>query len=244
MSNQHRIIRNALAAATGAWLGAMAVSVAASPDAHAGHAHHGMHAGHADHAEHGQHSMHAAHAGHSGYEDHSAHMAMMDRTGYQGSEQAYRVPDLMLVNQAGERVSARSVLDAEDGPVMVNFIFTTCTTICPVMSATFAQVQESLGSEADKVRMVSVSIDPEHDTPERLREYAKRFDAGPQWHFLTGRLDDSIAVQKAFGVYRGNKMNHEPTTLLKAADGETWFRMDGLASAADVVAEYRRLSAR
>jgi protein SCO1/2 len=111
------------------------------------------------------------------------------------------------------------------------------------MSATFAQVQESLGSDANKVRMVSVSIDPEHDTPERLREYAKRFDAGPQWHFLTGRLDDSIAVQKAFGVYRGNKMNHEPTTLLKAADGETWFRMDGLASAADVVAEYRRLSA-
>jgi protein SCO1 len=170
-------------------------------------------------------------------------MASMQSTGYQGSEQVYQVPDLMLINQAGEQMSARSALNG-DGPVMVNFIFTTCTTICPVMSATFAQVQESLGTDAGKVRMVSVSIDPEHDTPERLREYAKRFEAGPQWHFLTGSVDDSIAVQKSLGVYRGNKMSHEPTTLLKVGDDDRWFRMDGLASAADILAEYRRLIAR
>ena len=50
-----------------------------------------------------------------------------------------------------------------------------------------------------------------------------------------------MAVQKAFDVYRGNKMNHEPTTLMKRADGDTWVRIDGLARAADIVSEYHRL---
>ena len=172
--------------------------------------------------------------------DHSKHMAMMNKTGYERSEHQYELPDLALVNEAGEEVPVRSVLEGDE-TVMVNFIFTTCTTICPVMSATFAQVREELGPESANVRMVSISIDPEHDTPERLREYAQRYQAGPGWVFLTGSLDDSIAVQKAFDVYRGNKMNHEPTTLMKTADGDTWIRIDGLASAADIASEYRRL---
>ena len=64
--------------------------------------------------------------------------------------------------------------------------------------------------------MVSISIDPEYDTPEALNAYARRFDAGPQWEFLTGSLDDSIAVQKAFDADRGDKMNHAPLTLFRA----------------------------
>jgi protein SCO1/2 len=107
------------------------------------------------------------------------------------------------------------------------------------MSATFTQVQEELGPEREKVRMVSISIDPEHDTPERLREYAQRYKAGAGWKFLTGSLDDSIAVQKAFDVYRGNKMSHEPTTLLRVSEGGAWVRLDGIASAAQIVSEYR-----
>lgn len=173
--------------------------------------------------------------------DHSKHMAMMNKTGYERSEHRYELPDLTLVNQAGEPVPVRSVLEGDEA-VMINFIFTTCTTICPVMSATFAQVREQLGPEHEDVRMVSISIDPEHDTPERLRDYGQRYEAGAGWLFLTGTLDDSIAVQKAFDVYRGNKMNHEPTTLMKKADSDTWVRIDGLASAADIASEYRRLA--
>ena len=225
---QYRSVSNVLAVVTAAFLGA------------------GVSAGSANASEGEDHSQHEQHMDHmrcGAGMDHSKHMAMMNKPGYERSERDYVVPDLTLVNQAGEQVSARSVLEPE-GPVMVNFIFTTCTTICPVMSATFAQVQQSLGDEAADVRMVSVSIDPEHDTPERLREYAKRFDAGPQWQFLTGSLEDSIAVQKALDVYRGNKMNHEPTTLLRSGDGDSWVRMDGLAGAADIVTEYRRLVGR
>ena len=174
---------------------------------------------------------------------HAHHRHMMESKRYSRSLHDYQLPDLEVVNMAGEKTSLLSEVNPGK-PVMVNFIFTTCTTICPVMIATFAQVQSELGAESDGVHMISFSIDPEHDTPERLREYAGRFNAGPQWQFLTGSLANSVAIQRAFDVYRGSKMNHEPTYLMKGADGNTWVRIDGLASATDIVTEYHRLVGR
>jgi protein SCO1/2 len=171
---------------------------------------------------------------------HAHHRHMMESSSYSRSVHDYQLPDVEVVTMAGEKT--RLLDEVNPGkPVMVNFVFTTCTTICPIMIATFAQVQSELGAESDEVRMISFSIDPEYDTPERLRKYAALFNAGPQWQFLTGSLADSVAIQKAFDVYRGNKMNHEPTYLMKAADSDTWVRIDGLAKAAEIVAEYHRL---
>ena len=186
-----------------------------------------------------------AHAGHSdgGADDpHAHHRAMMNQTGYKRSEHGYRLPDLALVGADGAKTSLLREVDVE-GPVMLNFIFTTCTTICPVLSATFAQVQAELGVDAAGVRMISITIDPEHDTPERLGTYAGRFNAGDQWRFLTGDLDEIVAVQKAFDAYRGSKMNHEPLTFLRVDKGARWVRLNGLASASDVVMEYKHLIA-
>jgi protein SCO1/2 len=165
---------------------------------------------------------------------------MMNQTGYRRSEQVYDLPDAELVGMDGKPTSLLDELDAGK-PVMVNFIFTTCTTICPVMTGVFSQVQKELGPDSDNVRMISVSIDPEYDTPERLRDYAAGFHAGPQWHFLTGNTGDIVAVQRAFDVYRGNKMNHEPTTLMRRSPGEPWIRLDGIASAAEVANELHEL---
>jgi protein SCO1/2 len=229
---QYRTFGRVLALAAATCLGLAVVAVFAEASEGEEHVHHMDHMNHMDHKDHA-----APGAG----MDHSQHMAMMNKTGYQRSEHRYALPELTLVDQGGEPVPVRSLLEGDE-PVMLNFIFTTCTTICPVMSATFAQVQEELGPAREKVRMVSVSIDPEHDTPERLREYAERYKAGPQWRFLTGDLDDSIAVQKAFDVYRGNKMSHEPTTLLRVSQDGPWVRLDGIASAAQIVAEYRGLA--
>ena len=106
---------------------------------------------------------------------------------------------------------------------------------------TFAQVQSKLGSDRDQVRMVSVSIDPEQDTPGRLREYAKQYRAGPQWQFYTGTVQSSIAVQRAFDAYRGDKMNHTPVTFLRAAPGRPWIRIDGFATPDEIVREVRQL---
>jgi protein SCO1/2 len=174
---------------------------------------------------------------------HHHHHAMDDSSGYQRTSASYDVPDVRLVDRDGAQIALRDGLNG-DGPVMLNFIFTSCTAICPVMSATFRQVQEQLGDERSKVRMVSISIDPENDTPARLREYAARFEAGPQWRMLTGSVEDSIAVQRAFGTFRGDKMNHAPATFLRAGGpGKPWVRLDGFASASDIIHEYRKLAA-
>ena len=150
----------------------------------------------------------------------------------------YTVPDITLVRSDGARVSLAKELD--DGrPVLLDFIYTTCTTICPVLSQTFAEVQKRLGADAAKVKMVSVSIDPEEDTPTRLTDYAKRYQAGAQWSFYTGTAQASVLVQRAFDVYRGDKMNHAPATLFRPAPGQPWIRLDGFATPDAVLGEVR-----
>jgi protein SCO1/2 len=177
----------------------------------------------------------------AGHAQHVRGEQTQERRSFTRAVASYEPPDVTLVDMNGRRVPLTTALNYE-GPVFLQFIFTTCPTICPVMSGTLSAAQERLGADLARVRMISISIDPDEDTPERLREYARRFKAGRQWFFLTGDLDDIIAVQKAFDAYRGNKMRHEPLTFLRAAPGKTWVRLDGLMSAAQLVAEYRRLT--
>lgn len=175
------------------------------------------------------------------HQQHHQHMATVGN-GYTRSVASYSTPNVTLTDAEGNAVSLTDSLD-DDEPVMLNFIFTTCTTVCPVMSSTFAQVQNLLGTEGRAVHMVSISIDPEHDSPAQLNEYAKRFAAGPQWSMLTGSLEDSIAVQRAFNVYRGDKMNHEPVTFLRNGADQPWVRIDGFASADELLREFRQITA-
>jgi protein SCO1 len=155
---------------------------------------------------------------------------------YTRTTATYTPPEVTLVDMTGGKVRLADVLDYE-GPVLMQFIFTTCPTICPVMSATFSAAQDKFGAELDEIRMVSISIDPEHDMPERLRKYAEQFKAKSQWHFLTGSLADIVAVQKAFNAYRGNKMRHEPFTYLRPSPKAPWIRFDGLMGVDALVAE-------
>lgn len=172
-----------------------------------------------------------------------AHHAMTDgQEGYVRTTANYTIPDVKLRNADGAVVALRSSL--ADKPIILNFIFTTCDTTCPVTSMTFSQVQAALGAERNMVHMVSISIDPEQDTAPVLKAYAARFGAGAQWQMLTGSVDDIIAVQRAFDVYRGDKMNHSPVTFLRAGAGKPWVRMAGFVSADDILREYRQLSAR
>jgi protein SCO1/2 len=167
---------------------------------------------------------------------HAHHHMMMDNNQVTRSVVSYSVPQLAMVRQDGTNVTLDGELN--DGrPVVLNFIYTTCTTICPLTSQTFRLLQEQLGPQRDKVHLVSISIDPEQDTPPRLTDYAARFHAGGAWQFYTGTLAASVQAQRAFGVYRGDKMNHTPVTLLRAAPGKPWVRLDGFASAEDLLAE-------
>jgi len=158
------------------------------------------------------------------------------------SQREYVVPDVRLVRADGKAVSLPQELD--DGrPVVLDFIFTTCTDICPLMTSVLSQFEQRLGAEAGGVHLVSISIDPEQDTPARLQEYARRFHAGPEWQYYTGTLAASVAAQRAFDVYRGGKMSHEAVTLLRAAPGRPWLRIEGLLRPDELVHAYRELVA-
>jgi protein SCO1 len=152
----------------------------------------------------------------------------------------YKVPDVRLVRDDGRSVSLPQEMN--DGRLVVlNFIFTTCSSVCPLMSQILAQFQQGLGADRDRVHIMSISIDPEEDTPARLREYAHKFHAGPEWQHYTGTVEASVAAQRAFGVYRGDKMSHAVVTLLRAAPDQPWRRMEGLVTPEDLLIEYRRL---
>ncbi|MET0065254.1 MAG: SCO family protein [Candidatus Thiodiazotropha sp.] len=175
---------------------------------------------------------------HAAHDHHAHHKMMMNQSGYQVKQARYSVPDVDLTSHLGDTVNLPELL-AMERPVMLNFIFTTCTTICPVLSASFHQVQSLLGEDSE-VAMISITIDPEYDTPERLRAYAERFRAGDEWTFYTGSYEDVVAVEKAFDIFRGSKMNHEPITLIRGQGTTEWKRIDGLASAEDIVQEYHK----
>jgi len=97
-----------------------------------------------------------------------------------------QVPDFALTERGGRRIT----LGELRGKVwVVNFFYTECTDTCPLQSAHMARLQADLADEPD-LRLVSISVDPVHDTPEVLSEYAKRFAAHPsRWLFLTGPRD-------------------------------------------------------
>jgi protein SCO1/2 len=159
---------------------------------------------------------------------------------YQRSQRQYTVPDVVLTDDQARTVRLRDVLAGEDA-VMLNFIFTTCSAICPVMVKVFSDVPERLDAATAKhLRMVSISIDPDNDTPATLRSFAKNFGADKRWTFLTGRLQDIKAVQVAFDSFRGDKMNHEPVTLIRTAAARSWVRIDGFANPDELVLEYKR----
>jgi protein SCO1/2 len=154
------------------------------------------------------------------------------------SQHEYSLPEVTLRDQAGRPVAV-SELQGASGPLAVNFIFTTCTTICPVMTATFAQMRRDLGPEADRIRLVSITIDPEHDTPAVLAEYAERFGALPGWSFLTGSPEDVERVLRAFDVWSGSRTSHRPVTLLRRRGEREWVRLDGLGSGAALADQAR-----
>lgn len=152
--------------------------------------------------------------------------------------ETYTVPDVTLVNQDGGKVKLKALLETGD-PVIVDFIFGTCTTICPVLSAGYANLQTKL-PPTSKVRLVSISIDPENDTPKVMRDYLKRYRAKPGWTFFTGKREDIDQVMNAFNAYIPNKMLHYPLTLIRDPKTGKWIRIFGLMSSSEFMEECRK----
>jgi protein SCO1/2 len=160
---------------------------------------------------------------------------------YRRTLENYTLPDVTLINQDGKKVRFKTLTESQK-TVVVDFIFGTCTTICPVLSAGYANLQNRLGADADKVQLISISIDPENDTPKVMREYLKRYRAKPGWDFLTGSREDIDKVMRAFNAYIPNKMYHYPLTLIHAPKDVSWVRIFGLTSTSEFLSEYKKVS--
>ncbi|HEX2642390.1 MAG TPA: SCO family protein [Thermoanaerobaculia bacterium] len=146
-----------------------------------------------------------------------------------------KIPDVSLVDQDGRPVHFYSDL-IQGRVVAVNFIFTSCTTICPPMGATFGQVQKLLGDRAGRdVRLISVSVDPATDTPERMKAWGQRFGAGPGWTLVTGSRDEVTRLLKALGAYTPSINDHSPLVLIGNDARGDWTRAYGLAAPAKLV---------
>jgi protein SCO1/2 len=150
----------------------------------------------------------------------------------------YNLPPVTLTRDDGHKVLLSRELD--DGrPVVLNFIYTSCPGICPLSSQMFSQLQRDLGADRARVHLVSISIDPEADTPARLRAYARKYHAGRNWQHYTGSLADIVATERSFGTYFDDKMDHPALTLVRRSPEAPWVRFDGFATPEVLIKEIR-----
>jgi cytochrome oxidase Cu insertion factor (SCO1/SenC/PrrC family)/cytochrome c2 len=109
------------------------------------------------------------------------------------------IPNVTVMTQRGKPVKFYDDL-VKGKIVIISFIYTSCTDICPLTTARIALLEEKLGDMVGRdVFFLSMTVDPEHDTPERLKEYAERFGVGPGWSFVTGKPEDIRAINYKFG---------------------------------------------
>lgn len=177
---------------------------------------------------------------------HAHHRQMMREQAKQKSPAKsadVRIPDVSLITQHGETVNLRSDV-VGDKIVVIDFVYTTCTTICPVLSAILGQVQRQLAERLGReVMLVSLTVDPLRDTPARLKAYSEKHRAGDGWLWLTGSKQDVDGVLKELGVYTPSFEDH-PSTIL-VGDGSTgeWSRFIGFPGAGQLMDKINEFSA-
>jgi protein SCO1/2 len=116
---------------------------------------------------------------------------------------------LSLVDQNGRRVDLYEDLIKEH-TVVINSFFASCTGSCPVMGRTFLHLQNKLGDRVgSEVILISITVDPENDTPAKLRAYAKQMGAKPGWYFLTGTRAEVDAALGKLGQYAESREMHK-----------------------------------
>jgi cytochrome oxidase Cu insertion factor (SCO1/SenC/PrrC family) len=115
------------------------------------------------------------------------------------------VPDVALLDQDGRPVHFYRDL-VQGRVVAIDFVFTTCKTICSLLGANFAQVEKLVDPRlASRVRLISISVDPANDTPARLKEFRARFHGSPAWRLVTGNKNDVETLLKGLGEYTADR---------------------------------------
>ncbi len=145
------------------------------------------------------------------------------------------IPDVNVLDQNGNALHFYTDL-IKDKTVAINFIFTNCTTICPPLGATFARLQKEMGDRIGKdVHLISISVDPLTDTPERLKAWGAKFKAAPGWTFVTGEKQEMDKLLNALGAAISKREDHTPAMIVGNDSKGVWTRAYGLAKIPQIV---------
>src|SRR4051794_634089 len=139
-------------------------------------------------------------------------------------------PDVTLTTQDGENVKFYDLIKGKI--VAIDLIYTNCQYACPLESARLARMQQLLGDRMGRdVFFISISIDPEHDTPAALKAYGKQYAAGPGWIFLTGKMADIDLLSKKLGLWSDPTLTqdgHTPMLLIGNEAAGMWTQTSAL----------------
>lgn len=143
--------------------------------------------------------------------------------------------DVELLDQDGRTLKFYSdVLKGKT--VVINVLFTSCTNVCPPISRNFERIQDAIGERLGKdVFLVSITVDPETDTPTKLKEYSQRFHARKGWSFLTGKKENIDAALYKLGQYVEEKNQHKTVIIIGNEATGLWKKAFGLAAADELI---------
>lgn len=180
----------------------------------------------------------------AGADPHAAHhAAMQNSSGSTTPGASISIPDATLVNQRNQPLNLRDDV-VGDHIVVMDFVYTNCTTVCPVLSAVLMQVEDEVRSLiGTEVVLASLTVDPLRDTPRQLADYSAKFGASEAWHWLTSDKATMDDVLRQLGAYTANFEDH-PSMIL-VGDGRTgeWSRFVGFPSPASIVEKIHELRA-
>jgi protein SCO1 len=138
------------------------------------------------------------------------------------------VPNVPVVTQDGKTLNFYDDL-IKDKIVVLSFIYTSCKDICPLATSRLGEARDRLGDRLGRdIFFYSISVDPEHDTPARLKQYADAFQAGPGWLFLTGLPEDIQLIRYKFGDRRADLVDHRNDVVLGNGTTGEWQRENAL----------------
>ena len=151
--------------------------------------------------------------------------------------------DLQLLTQDRKKVKFKSDVIA-DKLVAMTFIYTSCTTVCPVYNAIFTQLQDLLDVRLGRdVILITMTLDPARDVPRRMNKEAKKFRAKPGWVYLTGKKQNVDQVLRGLDAYFPDFTQHPPMAIVGDGKTGTWKRFNGFPQAEHLLAMIDELEA-
>jgi protein SCO1/2 len=148
---------------------------------------------------------------------------------------------LSMLNRFGEKVNLLEDVIGER-VVAINFVYTNCTTVCPVTSSIFSMVQTDIGAQMGaEVALITITVDPARDNPHRMRSFSKNFNPGDGWSWLTGEKASVDKALKSLGAYTPNFEDHPAMVLIGDARHSKWYRLYGFPAPGAIEARMKEL---